>query len=144
MLLASISGSTAMPTPEMVDVEPILVPVEDRKDESTSEIDVNIEAHVREYFSDVPILAEVARCESRFTQFGKDGKIIRGTKNPYDIGVMQINERYHLEKSKKLNMDIYTLDGNLAYARHLYKNQGARPWMASSGCWARFAELAVR
>ncbi|MEK7390760.1 MAG: hypothetical protein AAB635_01325 [Patescibacteria group bacterium] len=138
MLLTGISGnSAAIPIPEIVDSNPILVTSENRKEESTNEIDVDVEARVREYFSDMPILAEVARCESHFTQTGKNGKIMRGIRNPSDVGVMQINERYHTKESKKLNIDIYTLDGNLAYARYLYEKQGARPWMASSGCWAQ-------
>ena len=141
MLLTGISGnSAAIPVPEIVDSNPMLITSENKnenkKGESANEIDVNVEAHVRDYFSDMPILAEVARCESHFTQTGRNGEIMRGARNPSDVGVMQINEQFHLKESRKLNMDIYTLDGNLAYARYLYGKQGARPWMASSGCWS--------
>src|SRR3990167_2446320 len=34
-----------------------------------------VEQYVREYFADAPIMAEVARCESRFKQFDNDGSI---------------------------------------------------------------------
>lgn len=132
MMLASVTGNSSVPVPAMVDTDPILVPV---KEESTNEINLDIEAHVRDYFSDIPILVEVARCESHFTQFSKSGKVLRGVQNPYDVGVMQINEKYHLETSKKLGLDIYTLEGNLAYGRHLYSKNGARDWLASSPCW---------
>src|SRR5688572_33441375 len=37
-----------------------------------------VEKIVREYFKDNPIMAEVARCESRFRHFGTDGEILRG------------------------------------------------------------------
>lgn len=145
MLLSGVTGNPNIVTvPNAVIQDSAIVLVENRKEESENEIDRDVEAHVREYFSDIPIMAEIARCESHFTQFGKNGQVIRGIQNPKDVGVMQINEHYHLEQSKKLNLDIYTIDGNLEYARYLYEKQGARPWMASSACWAKFTELAIR
>ncbi|MDD5068279.1 MAG: hypothetical protein PHS53_01265 [Candidatus Pacebacteria bacterium] len=98
---------------------------------------VTLEAHVREVFEDTPILAEVARCESQFRQFGTDGKIIRGKVNAHDIGVMQINEGYHAEQAEKLGLDLYTLDGNIAYAKVLYEKEGTKPWKASQPCWGK-------
>ena len=92
---------------------------------------------VREYFSDLPIMVEIAKCESQFTQFNKDGSIHRGRINPADVGVFQVNEYYHLNESKKLNLDIHTVDGNLKYARHLYESEGVEPWSASSSCWGK-------
>ena len=97
-------------------------PCRDEK-EADNEIDKDVEAHVREYFSDIPIMVEVARCESHFTQFTKSGKVLRGKAVPADVGVMQINETYHLDRASKLGYDIHTLDGNLDYARHLYEEQ---------------------
>ncbi len=142
MLLTGITGNPgAVQPPKMTDTT---VLVERTKEESTNEIDKSVEAHVRDYFSDIPIMVEVARCESHFRQVGSNGKIIRGIENPNDVGVMQINEDYHLEQAKKLGMDVYTLDGNLEYARYLYEKQGARPWLASSPCWAKTKELAMR
>ena len=115
-------------------------PVSEMKREEKDKLDksVNTELYVRHYFADFPIMAKIAYCESRFRQFDKNGKIIRGIENRSDVGVMQINEFYHLERAKKMGIDIYTLDGNLFYARDLYEREGARPWMASSPCWAKF------
>jgi hypothetical protein len=96
---------------------------------------ITLEAHVREYFKETPILAEIAKCESTYRHFGKDGKIIRGIENRFDVGVMQINEQYHAAQAKKLGYDIYTLDGNMAYAEWLYSQEGSKPWSASSKCW---------
>jgi hypothetical protein len=96
-----------------------------------------VKRFVTDYFKDIPILAEIAACESHYRQFDSNGKVLRGQKNQYDVGVMQINELYHLEASEKLDVDIYTLDGNVAYARYLYEKQGAKPWMSSSACWAK-------
>jgi len=101
------------------------------------------EAYVRNYFSDIPVLAEVARCESTFRQTDKSGNIIRGKANRFDVGVMQINEHYHLERAKKIGLDIYTLEGNMAYARELYEDSGTKPWMASSPCWSGSGQEAL-
>lgn len=107
-------------------------------------LDPTTESIVREYFANTPILSEIARCESHFRQTDSNGNIVRGKRNTYDVGVMQINELYHLDKAKKLNLNIHTLEGNIAYAKYLYENEGARPWLASSGCWAKSKELALR
>ncbi|MCK5059678.1 MAG: hypothetical protein KAR00_00845, partial [Candidatus Pacebacteria bacterium] len=102
--------------------------------------DVNVEIYVRHYFSDIPLLADIAYCESRFRQYNKIGNPLRGEVNKSDIGVMQVNEYYHGKTSNRLGYDIYTLNGNLTYARYLYEREGARPWMSSSPCWAKFGQ----
>jgi len=98
----------------------------------------------KEYFKDTPILAEIARCESTYRQFLPTGDVLRGRVNSADVGVMQINERYHLARSVKLGMDVHTLEGNLEYGAFLYKEQGSRPWNASKPCWGKLTgELAI-
>ncbi|MEK9131938.1 MAG: hypothetical protein AAB447_03445 [Patescibacteria group bacterium] len=94
-----------------------------------------LESHVREYFKDTPILAEVARCESTFRHIVSDGSVLRGRANSKDIGVMQINEIYHAKTATKKGLDLENLDDNLAYAKYLYEKEGLRPWMSSSKCW---------
>lgn len=98
---------------------------------------------VQEYFAETPILIDVASCESRFIQYDADGSVHRGFINPQDVGVMQINEKYHLSDSIKLGLDIHTLEGNLDYAKHLYNKQGTRPWEYSSKCWNKTREVAL-
>jgi hypothetical protein len=93
--------------------------------------------YVREYYADTPILADIAWCESRLRQLGPDGKIFRGVANPDDVGVMQVNTRYHEEQAVSMNMDLFTLNGNLAYAKYLYKKEGSTPWASSKACWAK-------
>jgi hypothetical protein len=100
----------------------------------------NVKRFVEKYFADIPIMIDIARCESRNRQFTPSGAVIRGEVNTLDVGVMQINEYYHLEDSRKLGYDIHTIEGNTAYARYLYERQGAKPWMSSSPCWAKFTE----
>lgn len=99
---------------------------------------------VRDYFKDMPILAEVARCESEFRQFNSDGSVLRGDYNKADVGVMQINEKYHLGTAQKLGLNLHTLEGNMAYARYLYEKEGTKPWNYSSACWGKTREVALR
>jgi hypothetical protein len=102
-----------------------------------------IMAYVKTYYADEPILIDIARCESGFRQYDKDGTLIRGNVNKADIGVMQINETYHLEKAKKLGFDLESVEGNVGYARYLYESEGAAPWSASQKCWSHAADMVV-
>lgn len=95
----------------------------------------SVEQKVTVYFADIPVMKEVARCESHFRQTTLDGSVLRGEAVKQDVGVMQINERYHGKSAEELGLDIYTLEGNLMYARHLYDRQGTAPWSASAKCW---------
>lgn len=104
--------------------------------EKTLDMPMTIQSYLSQYFADTPVLIEIARCESQFRQFIRDGEAIRGRVNKYDVGVMQINELYHLEKAQELGLDISTLDGNLAFAKYLYEKYGTKPWASSSKCWA--------
>jgi len=96
-----------------------------------------------EYFSDTPVLADIAYCESGFTQFNPDGTVLRGRVNSADVGLMQINEKYHADTAIKLGINIYTLEGNMAYARYLYNTYGTDPWVYSAKCWNNIREVAL-
>lgn len=96
----------------------------------------DMEAYLKDEYSSTPILVEIARCESTFKQYQDDGKVVRGRIDRDDIGLMQINERYHGETAKRLGMDIYKVDGNIAYAKYLYSKEGTDPWSASKNCWS--------
>ena len=63
--------------------------------------------------------------------------------NSYDVGVMQINELYHAKEANALGYDLETIDGNVAFARRLYKREGSRPWNSSSPCWDKSEDLAI-
>ncbi len=105
---------------------------------------INVESKVKAYFSDAPIMHKIAYCESRNRQFDKDGSVLRGIVNAKDVGVFQINERYHLSDSKKMGISIHTVEGNMEYARHLYESQGTQPWSSSRPCWGKYEALALR
>lgn len=108
---------------------------------SSTEVQVayasDTEAIVRAYFEDIPVMIQVARCESTFRHTLSDGSVLKGKVDPADTGVMQINKRYHLETAEKLGLDLENIYDNMAYARYLYEKQGTQPWSASSPCWGR-------
>lgn len=79
----------------------------------------------------------IAKCESAFRQYNEDGGIIRGKVNPADVGVFQINEKYHLERSQTLGFDIYQTADNIEYAMWLMKKEGTRHWNWSRPCWGQ-------
>jgi len=95
----------------------------------------DVEAEVRSYFADIPVMASIAKCESEFTQFGGGGASLHGGAGGGMVGVFQINENIHDAYARNLGMDIDTLEGNLAYARYLYEREGTVPWNSSSNCW---------
>ncbi len=86
---------------------------------------------------DPKLTQAIAFCESTYRQFNADtGTVLRGVHNPLDVGLFQINEKYHLKKSLELGFDIYTAEGNTDYALWLIKNEGAYHWKWSKPCWS--------
>lgn len=102
-----------------------------------------VEDYLKVQFADTPILVAIAQCESNFRQFNPDGTVVRGVVDSHDVGVMQINETYWLGKSESLGDDIYTIAGNVAYAKYLYAKEGTDPWSSSEKCWSQSEPLAV-
>lgn len=98
---------------------------------------VNTESIVRDYFSDIPVMVQVARCESTFRHTLADGTVLRGYVDNRDTGVMQINTYYHGDTAATMNLDLEDIYDNMAYARYLYETQGTQPWSASRPCWGR-------
>jgi len=103
-----------------------------------------VEDYIKTEYADTPILIAIAQCESNFRQFNPDGSVVRGKVDSHDVGVMQINETYWLGKSKSLGDDIYTVEGNAAYAKYLYDKEGTDPWNSSAKCWSGSAPIAER
>ena len=99
-------------------------------------VGANTETAVRSYFSDIPVMIQIARCESTFQHTLADGTVLRGKVDSADTGVMQINTRYHSEKARELGLNLEDMYDNMAYARDLYERQGTRPWAASAACWS--------
>jgi hypothetical protein len=96
-----------------------------------------IVARAQEAEVDAELAVKIAFCESTLRQFGQDGEALRGIHNSDDVGLFQINEKFHLAKSQKLGYDIHTTEGNIAYAMWLLANEGAKPWHWSKPCWSK-------
>ena len=96
---------------------------------STPRLDaVAVEKRVREYFADVPVMIEIARCESKFRQFTDTGAVLRGGMSGGMIGIFQFYEQIHAKAALGLGLDLATVEGNIGYARHLYEQSGTTPW----------------
>lgn len=117
------------------------IEIKDERNQKTSALATTgpsaTEMAVREYFKDIPVMVSIARCESRFRQTLADGSVLRGDRDRADMGVMQINSRYHNARALKLGLDLHMLEDNMTYARMLYEKEGTSPWNASAPCWNR-------
>ncbi len=90
-----------------------------------------------------PALRPVCGCESSYEgtwkgepqQFETNGEVRRGRVNRADVGMCQINLFYHGEAAEKMGVDLFTKEGNITYANHLYETQGLGPWIWSKPCW---------
>lgn len=102
----------------------------------------------RNYKLDDNLLFAICSCEGgldkngRLQQYEDDGVTVRWgrltpTRLGTDVGMCQINTKYHLESSKSLGYDIMTAEGNWGYAKYLLQTQGTRPWKASESCWSK-------
>jgi hypothetical protein len=97
-------------------------------------IPTNVEALVRAYFADAPVMIAIAKCESRFRQFTDAGNVLNGGSGGM-IGVFQISAGVHRPFALTKGYDIDTVQGNLGYARYLYEKEGTNPWIDSFPCW---------
>ena len=99
--------------------------------------------YVREVVIETPteesvvILEKIAKCESGGKQFYPNGTLVKRINNDgsIDFGKYQINDKRHEHIAAKLGMNIYTEEGNEAYAKYLFNQQGSEPWFPSKPCW---------
>ena len=84
-----------------------------------------------------PVMQRIAQCESRGQHVTKQGKVMRGKRNPHDTGLFQINTLIWGKKAKELGYNIHTPEGNEQMARYLFTHYGSVPWQSSTACWNR-------
>lgn len=86
-------------------------------------------------------LVPICACESTGskyktpTHYEADGTVKRGKINKLDIGICQINLKYHESSATKMGLDLFKKGDNITYANYLYKKQGSTPWNWSRECW---------
>lgn len=142
--IAVLTTFTVASVASAEDPVPSTPPSEAYNVEETVVVPETVEERVRRELADIPVLVDVAKCESQFRQFDTKGNVLRGKVNPQDVGIFQINEKYHLATSKQLGVDIYTIEGNIAYARWLYSQEGSAPWKWSQHCWGAVREVVLK
>lgn len=120
-----------------IETNPIEVKTALAAELETTEPKKDVEAFVRSYFQDIPVMISIAKCESTFMHTLTDGSVIKGKVDNADTGVMQINLRYHEARAEALGFNVHKLEDNLAYARKLYEEQGTKPWNSSAACWQK-------
>lgn len=133
-MLFTFSAATVVEVPETAYGHIAMTEVEKVATEQTQGLD-STESIVRSYFRDLPVMIEIARCESNFRHKLSDGSILSGRVDPADTGVMQINKRYHQARADAMDLNLEDVYQNMEYARLLYEAQGVQPWSASSTCW---------
>lgn len=65
----------------------------------------------------------------------KTGEVLRGVKNPKDIGMCQINLYWNGATAEKMGLDLFKESDNITFANWLYETQGSEPWSWSRACW---------
>ena len=85
--------------------------------------------------ADADIMWQIALAESGGRQFNSKGEVIIGRVTP-DIGLFQISPQ-HLPEANRLNIDVYTLNGNLEFAKLLFDRSGTTPWNSSKHNWSK-------
>lgn len=128
------SAINAINVIKLAQTEANILVLDSAPEPTTSEL---IELKSRKYGIDSELALAIARCESHLRQYDdKTGEVLRGKANRRDVGVFQINEQYHLEKSRELDLDIYSAAGNIEYAIWLMSAYGRAPWIWSRKCWS--------
>ena len=111
---------------------------------SASRIYSDIVEASQRYGVDTDTALRIAYCESGFRQYNESGEPLRGQQNPADIGIFQINEKYHLDQSQALGFDIHQRYGNIEYAMWLIKKETNKHWKWSKPCWNGEQKLATK
>jgi hypothetical protein len=97
----------------------------------------SVHQYVETYFANEPVMISIAECESNFRQFDKDGQVLKNSEGSSAVGVFQILSSVHDSTAGTMGLDIDTLEGNVAYAQHLYQEKGTEPWKSSESCWSK-------
>ncbi len=96
---------------------------------ATVQKEISIKEKIAKEFKDVPRMMDVIYCESKFQQFGKDGKVLKSRTSDYGVG--QIN-KVHLPEAKRLGLDIFnSVDDNIKMMRIIYDKQGINAWVCN-------------
>jgi len=103
----------------------------------TQEI-IEILKYYAEYYEvDFDLAYNIVKCESSVRQWDSTGEVLRGVVNNQDIGLFQINLKYHEQTALDMGLNLFDLDDNIKYGLNLLKNEGSKHWTASRPCWGK-------
>jgi hypothetical protein len=74
-------------------------------------------------------MVAIIGCESGYIHYLPNGKVLQGRVHSPDTGVAQINVKAHGARIKEMGLDVNNIVDNLTFARMLYDEQGATPWV---------------
>ena len=108
-----------------------------------SDPNAGIAAAVQSYFSDIPVMIAIARCESGPRQFAANGSPLYAGTDDLMVGIFQLDSAIHTAPAAALGFDITTAAGNMGYVRYLYGAEGTEPWISSFPCWGSAVGMAA-
>jgi hypothetical protein len=89
---------------------------------------------IKAVFADAPLMVQVAKCESGLVH-RENGVLFQNSDGSSARGVFQVLMRVHKTQMHKMGLNPEHIDQYLTYVRHLYDQQGLKPWQASKHCW---------
>jgi hypothetical protein len=87
-----------------------------------------------------PIMVAIARCESGFRHFDKDGNLVRSETK--DSGLFQINDIWE-EDAKELGLDYKgNVHDNILMAKYILNKQGLNAWTTyKNNCYKQYLKV---
>lgn len=80
-------------------------------------------------FPNTPEMVSIARCESGFHQFDKNGNPLLSRTGDY--GILQVN-RIWIPLAKKMGLDIvHSAEDNITMSAYILRTQGIKSWTCS-------------
>jgi hypothetical protein len=107
---------------------------EAKRQNQTIAFSPQVEKQVRLAFARTPVMVKIARCESGFRQHDGRGAPLKN-KHSTATGAFQVMYSLHHKNASRLGFNLKTTQGNIGYAKYLYRTEGTRPWRASKHCW---------
>ena len=128
--------------PRVVVVYPNAMPTNSNKEVPVQNKEVDYKALLKQEVErqgltnrDYLILEKIAQAESGFKHFDNNNNVLRGKINNLDMGLFQINLRYHQKQAENMNLNLELISDNIKYAVWLYSKENTKPWNWSKKDW---------
>ena len=88
------------------------------------------------FYKHDPVMVKVAACESSLRHSLPNGKL-NVSPDGYDVGTFQVRVPVHGKELGRYGLNPADFTHNVAFATHLYRRDGLRPWNSSRPCWEK-------